>query len=153
GVAGVGGVENVARGDLAFAHEASQGGLAFTGLQRLKGALDDAGRAGVGLQATPTAAAALAWAGHLDLDVPDLGAVTVLALDDQVADDDATADTGAEREQHHAVGVLAGAEPELAVGRRVGIVLEGRRHAEPVLNVLAHRDVPPRLEVRRVEDH
>ena len=54
-------------------------------------------------------------------------AVAVLAFQDQVADDDAAADAGAERVEHHAVGPTAGAGPVLAQRRRVGVVLEGGR--------------------------
>ena len=64
----------------------------------------------------------------------------------------AAADAGAEREQHHAVRVLRGPDPELAVGGGVGVVLERGRLAERLLDVVADRHVLPRLEVRRVED-
>ena len=73
-------------------------------------------------------------------------------LDDEVADDDAAADAGAEREQDHAVGALARSGPVLPVGGGVGVVLKGGREAEVVADVLPHGDVLPRLEVRRVED-
>ena len=60
-------------------------------------------------------------------------AVAVLAFEDHVVDDDAAADAGAEGEQHHAVRVAARADPELAVGGGVGVVLERGRLAERLL--------------------
>ena len=66
--------------------------------QGVLGALDDGGRAGIRFEAAPTPAAALPRFGHLDLHVADFGAVTVLAFEHHVADDDSAAHAGAERE-------------------------------------------------------
>ena len=67
---------------------------------------------------------------QVDLHVADLGPVAVLAFEHLVVEDDAAADAGAEREHHHALDVAAGADPVLAEGGRVGIVLKRGRHAE-----------------------
>jgi hypothetical protein len=70
--------------------------------QRFPRPCDDGRGAGVSLQAAEPAATAAPRVRHLDLDMADLGAVAVLALDDVTAvvagHDNAAADAGAERE-------------------------------------------------------
>ena len=72
-----------------------------------------------------------------------LAAAAVFAFDQRVADDDAAADAGAERQQHQAVILGAGAAPELAVGGRVGVVGKRDRHAEVMAHAIANRKIPP----------
>src|SRR5438093_1320605 len=115
--------------------------------QRFFGPFDNGSSAGVGLKAAEAAATAGAGIGHLNFHVTQLGAVTMLALEDHVPDYDSAADTGAEREKHHAVDVAAGADPEFTVSRCIGVVLERRRNAENVLHVIAHRYIAPRFEI------
>src|SRR6185437_11452425 len=129
------------------------GGGAAPGGERLAGSLDDLRGAGVGLEAAAGAAAAQAAAiGAVDPQVPELAAVAVFALDDHVADDNAAADAGAEREQHHALRFLPRTDPEFAISRGVRIVLIDRRFAERLANVLANRHILPRLQIRRIEN-
>ena len=111
----------------------------------LPGALDDRRGAGIRFQASPASATALPWVGHLDFHVPKLGPVTVLAFHDQVANDDAAAHTGAEREKNHAVCVPAGSDPVFAEGRGIGVVLKSGRDLKGIPNVLPHRHVAPWL--------
>src|SRR5262249_28593250 len=103
-------------------------------------------------EAAPAAAATLTRIGHLNFHVAQLGPVAMLALQHHVADHDAAADTCAEREKDHAMDVAAGAHPELTVRGGIAIVLKCRWHIERVLHMLPHRDVPPRLEIRRIEN-
>ena len=91
--------------------------------------------------------------GRVDEDVSAFAAATVFAFDERVADDDAAADAGAEREQHEAVVLLAGAGPELAVGGRVGVVGERDRHARgdgSTRSRIGKSHQPGRLPGRRI---
>ena len=83
--------------------------------------------------------------------LPQFAAVAVRPLDHAVVDDDPAADPGAEGEQHQTVEVAAGPDPVLAERRRVGVVLEGGRLAEGLVDVVADRDVPPSPEVAHDE--
>ena len=122
------------------------------GGEGLAGPLHHGRRASIGLQTSPSAATALPGIGHFDFHVADLRAVAVFSLDDQIADDDATANARAQRKEYHAVHVFAGSDPEFAIGGRVGVVLESSGKMKSVFDILADRDVSPGLEVGRVED-
>src|SRR5438309_10140311 len=112
-------------------------------VERFVGTLDDRRGAGVRLQAAPAAAAALAGVRDFNPVVTDFGTMTVLALYNAVADDDAAAHARPEREQHHAMGVFSRSDPVFPHGSRVGVVLESCRNLESILNVLAHGNVLP----------
>jgi hypothetical protein len=151
----LGGVEHVLRGQFLGAllfHEGAQlrrPGVAREGIQR---SLHHCRGAAIRLQTTPSAAAALPRLSHLDLHMTQFGAVAVLAFHHQVADDNAAADAGAECEQDQAVDAAARSGPVFADGRRVGVVLEGGRQLEHLVDVIADGDVLPRLQVGRIED-
>ena len=60
---------------------------------------------------------------HLDEDVTAFAAMRMLAFDDDVVNDDAAADPGAERPHEQARLFVRGAEPKFTVSRGVGVVL------------------------------
>jgi hypothetical protein len=84
--------------------------------------------------------------------VPQLPADPERTAQQRAVDDDAAAEPGAHGEQHHVIDVPGGAEPELAPGRGVGVVLHQHRQAGPLLDVRPQRLVPPG-QVRREEHH
>ncbi len=88
--------------------------------------------------------------GTVDNNVSTFGAVAVFAVDRQVANDDAAADARTQREQHHAVEVAAFADPELAIGGGVGVVLKRDRQAAMGGHPIAQRKIVPALEVYRL---
>ena len=107
--------------------------------------------AGVLLPAATLAAAARpAVLDHLD--VPDLGADPEAAAVELPVDDDPAADAGADRHAHDEPLVATGAEPRLAPGGGVGVVLDDDGQADPLLDLLAQRPVPPAEQVRREVD-
>src|SRR5258707_15474898 len=110
-------------------------------MQCFQGAFDHGSGTGVGFETTPAATATLPRLRHLDLHVPQLGAVTVLTLHHPVIQHDAAANAGAQREEDHAAYALAGPHPELPLGCGVGIVLKGSWHAERVVYMLPYRHV------------
>ena len=85
--------------------------------------------------------------------MPELGRDPVRAAVDVAVDHEGTADAGAERQQHEAMKLLAGARPKLAVGRRVGVIRESDRHAQMVAHAVADRKIPPARQVAGPQDH
>ena len=59
--------------------------------------------------------------------MPALAAVTVFAIDGEVANDDAAPDAGAERQKHDAVIDLSTADTEFTIRGCVGVVGVGDR--------------------------
>src|SRR5262245_6768734 len=118
-------IEDIARSQAAFlVPQLLERGLDAFLRQRFLGTLHDTCCTRIRLQAAPAATTALAGIGHLNLHVPQLGAMAMFPLDHQVANDDAAADTGAERKEHHAMDVAASTSPELAERRGIGVILE-----------------------------
>ena len=109
-------------------------------------------RTGVGFQASPATAAALAWIGDLNFHVPQLGPVAVFPLHHEIADDNPSPHAGTEGVKHHAVHTPAGSDPVFSKGRRVRIVLKSRGYLESIPDVLPHRHVLPGTEVGRIEN-
>ena len=79
-----------------------------------------------------------------DAHVPELAADAVGAAQQPRVVDDATADAGADGDEHHVVGLPRGAEAELAPRRRVGVVLDGDGVGHERLEALLERLVAPR---------
>ncbi len=124
-----------------------------SGVERFPHPLDDRRGAGVGLEVSAAAAAAEPGVGgEVDDHVAAFGAVAVLAVDREVADDDAAADAGAQGEEDHAVEVAARADPELAVGGGAGVVGEGDRQPAMLGDPVADGEIVPALEVHRVDE-
>ena len=86
-----------------------------------------------------------------DAHVPELGRDTMGAAQQLAAVHDPTADPGADRDAHHVLDVLRGAEGELAPGRGVRVVLDHHGDLQRVRDPGAERLVPPG-QVRR-EQH
>ena len=82
-----------------------------------------------------------------------LAAAAVFAVDQRVADDDAAADAGAEREQHEAVILLARPAPEFAVSGRVGVVRKRDRQIQMMAEAIANRKVPPTGQITGPQNH
>ena len=101
----------------------------------------------------PAAAAHAGVFAGVDDDVARLAAVAVCALHHQVADDDAAADARAEGQQDHALEVAARADPVLAVGGGVGVVLERDRQAAMMAHPVADGEVVPAGEVDDGGEH
>src|SRR5436190_17660006 len=89
----------------------------------------------------------------IDDDVAAFGSGAMVPFDRQIADDDAAADAGAEREQHQAFELAAAADPKLAVGRGVRIVGKRYRQAATIAEPVANRIVHPARQVWRIEQH
>ena len=115
--------------------------------------LTTGGGAGVGLQAALGGRSRRAAGSVISiLHVAEFAAVAVSALEHLVAEDDAAADAGAEREQHHARGLVGRPRPRIRRTPRRWR-RSGRRSAcRTCRRRVAHRHVPPRLQVQRVED-
>jgi hypothetical protein len=90
---------------------------------------------------------------HLHDVVSAFSAVRVLTFDDDVVNDDAAADTGAQRPHHRAGRVVSGADPELAECGGVGVVLQHGRLLQAIRNVLTNLESVPRWQVARSQQH
>ena len=88
----------------------------------------------------------------IDDHVPAFAAVAVLAVEAKVADDNSAADARAQREQHHAVEIAAGADPKFAVSGRVGVVGKSDRQAAMVAHPVAQWKIVPAFEVGRFQE-
>lgn len=153
GIAAVGGFEHVAGRQVAMRlQRLGQPGHHAGLFQGFPGPLHDCRGAGIGFQMTGLTAAAQAAPGRFHDDMADFRSVTVLPFQNMVVNDDAAADAGPEREQDHAFGIASGPDPVFPEGRRIGVVLKGRRFAERVGDVLADRHVFPRAQIGRIED-
>ena len=70
-------------------------------------------------------------------------------VDDFAIDDEAAADAGTEREQHHVFASARGAAPILAERPRIGVVLDDDAALQHALQMMPQRKISPRLHVRR----
>lgn len=82
--------------------------------------------------------------------MPELGGDAEASAPQLVADDDAAAQAGAERDADDVVVALAGAEAVLAPGRAVRVVLDDDGQADALLDLVLQRFVPP-VDVGREE--
>ena len=96
----------------------------------------------VRLDASPGAAPAQQPV-HLDAGVADLSGRARHALMDPTVEDDASADPRAQRQAHEASGALPRPAAPLAVGRAVGVVVQGGGHPSGLDQQLPQRGVPP----------
>ncbi len=99
----------------------------------------------------PLAAAAAEQPVGDDADVAELGGDAEPAAAQLVADDDAAAEAGAERDADDVVVALARAEAVLAPGGGVGVVLDDDGQADALLDLVLERLVAP-VDVGREED-
>src|SRR3954470_12919541 len=89
----------------------------------------------------------------LDVDVSSFPGHAGHAVPDLVLEHDASADAGSEREKTQTIHRLSGAEPVLAEGCRVRIVLERNAGAEAALDLLLHGIIGPARKVGRLAKH
>src|ERR1700722_8537761 len=89
---------------------------------------------------------------HIDDNVSAFGPVRILTLDNDVSDDDPAANARAKRPEHKAVGLAGSANPKLAVGGRIGVVLQECRLLEVLADRVTNRKIPPAGEIRRLEE-
>ena len=138
GVAAAGGIKDVLGLEVLAAQDAVCVGVL---VQQLLHAADDAGSAGILLEAAVLAAAAGGRLVRVDGDVADLAAGTVCAVDDFAVDDDAAADAGAQRDHDCAAAALGRTHPDLTQSSHVGVVAHQHLHAVQQAGQLG-RDVP-----------
>ncbi len=81
------------------------------------------------------------------------GPVRMASFDDHAVDHDAATDSRAQGKHHLAAVVLAGSDPKFAIGRGVGVVLQGCRLLQPIGQQFANRKVIPSWQVGRVQEH
>lgn len=74
------------------------------------------------------------------------------AVQNPPAGDDPPADARAQRQQDERIDILAGTDPLLAHGRRVGVVLQEDRRAQPPADLVAHGEPIKLGQVARPDD-
>jgi len=114
----------------------------------LLGAFGHGGGAGVGLEVSATAAGATPRVGAaVDNGVSVFTAVAVLAVQEEIADNDPASDSCAQGEEDQAVEALSRSHPFLTESGGGGIVGEGDGHATVFADAVADGEVFPALEI------
>src|SRR5437773_736347 len=117
--------------------------MTFVLSQGFTRSLDDGRGACISFQAAQASTATLSGVRHFNFDVAQLGAVAVLPLHDDAADDDASTYACAEGIEHQTVQVFARANPVLTHGGGIGIILKRGRNFEAFFNWLPDCHVLP----------